>query len=80
MLWIIFGHTLAAQSSIGYNNPAAMLPPTGMMASTLGSIILSARYAVDTFFFIDGYLVMGGSLKRLDPTLEVDYKVDIETE
>jgi len=80
MLWIIFGHTLAVQSSIGYNNPAAMLPPTGMLASTLGSIILSARYAVDTFLFIGGYLVMSGLLKRLDPTLEEDYEVDIETE
>lgn len=66
MLWIIFGHTMAVQSSIGYVNPAAVLPPTGMMSSYLGSIILSARYAVDTFFFIGGYLVMSGLLKRRD--------------
>lgn len=69
MLWIIFGHTLAVQSSIGYQNPAAVLPPTGMMSSILGTIFLSARYAVDTFFFIGGYLVMSGLLKRLDPEI-----------
>ena len=67
MLWIIFGHTLAVQSSIGYQNPAAVLPPTGMISSTLGTLFLSARYAVDTFFYIGGYLVMSGLLKRLDP-------------
>ena len=69
MLWIIVGHTFAVSSSIGYQNPAAFLPPTGMMTSFLGITIISARYAVDTFFFISGHLVMSGLLKRMDPNL-----------
>ena len=78
MLWIIFGHTLAVQSSVGYVNPAALLPPTGMMTSTLGKIVLSARYAVDTFFFIGGFLVMSGLLKRLDPALKQNVTLTLE--
>jgi len=41
----------------------AVLPPTGMIASTPAMFFFSARYAVDTFFFIGGYLVMSGMLK-----------------
>ncbi len=78
MLWIIFGHTLAVQSSIGYFNPAAILPPTGMMSSMLGTLFLSARYAVDTFFFIGGYLVMSGILKRLDPSIGEELSINEE--
>ena len=66
MLWIILGHTLAVQSSVGYINPAAVLPPTGVMTSPLGKLVLSARYAVDTFFFIGAFLVMSGLLKKMD--------------
>jgi len=80
MLWIIFGHTLAVQASVGYVNPAALLPPTGMMASPLGKFFLSARYAVDTFFFIGGFLVMSGLLKRLDPALNEVLSPEEESE
>ena len=80
MLWIILGHTAVVQSSLGYTNPAAFLPPTGMLSSPLGMIILTARYAVDTFFFISGYLIMSDLLKRLDPLVssESDGNNDFE--
>ncbi len=78
MLWIILGHTLAVQSSVGYVNPAAILPPSGMMTSILGKIILSARYAVDTFFFIGGFLVMSGLLKMLDPLLADNLSISMK--
>ena len=58
-----FRHPTVVQSSIGYQNPSAVLPPTGMISSTPAMFFFSARYAVDTFFFIGGYLVMSGLLK-----------------
>jgi len=70
MLWIILGHTLSIQASIGYTNPSNFFPPNGMISSYFGSFIMSASYAVDTFFFISGYLAMSGLLKRLDPELK----------
>lgn len=58
-----FALPAVVQSSVGYQNPMAVLPPTGMIASTPAMFFFSARYAVDTFFFIGGYLVMSGMLK-----------------
>ena len=58
-----FALAAVVQSSVGYQNPMAVLPPTGMIASTPAMFFFSARYAVDTFFFIGGYLVMSGMLK-----------------
>jgi len=76
MIWIILGHTIVVQSSVGYQNPSAVLPPTGMIASTPAMFFFSARYAVDTFFFIGGYLVMSGMLKKLDPALSFGKATD----
>ena len=65
MIWIILGHTLTASSLNGIMNPAVLLPPTGMLTSMPAQIFLSSRFAVETFFFISGFLVTESILKRL---------------
>jgi len=66
ILWIVLGHTLAMFSSIGLMNPAAVLPPSGFLKEIYAQLLLSSRFAVDTFFFISGFLVVTSLLKRLD--------------
>lgn len=65
ILWIILGHTLTVSTSIGLLNPAAVLPPNGFLKSASAQLLLSSRFAVDTFFFISGFLVVLSLLKRL---------------
>jgi len=66
MLWVVLGHTLAIQASVGYINPWALLPPEGLLATWIGQIFFSARYAVDTFFFMSGFLVVYVMLLRFE--------------
>lgn len=67
ILWIVLGHTMALSCSIGLMNPAAILPPEGFMKEVAGQIFFSSRFAVDTFFFISGFLVVSSLLRRLHP-------------
>eukprot|EP01041_Mallomonas_annulata_P001122 gene1122-2182_t len=67
ILWIMLSHTLAVSSSIGILNPAAVLPPEGFLTHISAQLFFSARFAVDSFFFISGFLVTYVLLKRLDP-------------
>jgi hypothetical protein len=39
-------------------NPKDFLPPHGITATFLGHLLLSSRYAVDTFLYISGYLAV----------------------
>eukprot|EP00904_Undaria_pinnatifida_P008086 jgi/Undpi1/4407/HiC_scaffold_17.g07762.m1 len=64
MLWVVLGHTLAVQSSIGYINPEAVVPPGGLLSSAAGQLFFSARFSVDTFFFVSGFLVVYAMLRR----------------
>ena len=66
IMWIILGHTIAMFSSIGLMNPAAVLPPLGFLKEVYAQLLLSSRFAVDTFFFISGFLVVTSLLKRLN--------------
>ena len=65
IMWIILGHTIAMFSSIGLMNPASVLPPSGFLKEIYAQLLLSSRFAVDTFFFISGFLVVTSLLKRL---------------
>mmetsp|Transcript_44685 Transcript_44685/g.107782 ORF Transcript_44685/g.107782 Transcript_44685/m.107782 type:complete len:722 (-) Transcript_44685:457-2622(-) len=60
ILWVIFGHVIAIQSSTGpgYMNPSKFLPPHGFTTTLGGQLFFSARFAVDTFLCISGYLVV----------------------
>ncbi|GAB5371884.1 hypothetical protein AAMO2058_001618400 [Amorphochlora amoebiformis] len=72
MAWVILGHELAFEASIGYINSYAALPPTGALKGWLAQILFSSRYAVDSFFFISGFLVFNSVTSRLErnPTLQ----------
>eukprot|EP00547_Thalassionema_nitzschioides_P016697 CAMPEP_0194251806 /NCGR_PEP_ID=MMETSP0158-20130606/26226_1 /TAXON_ID=33649 /ORGANISM="Thalassionema nitzschioides, Strain L26-B" /LENGTH=391 /DNA_ID=CAMNT_0038989043 /DNA_START=36 /DNA_END=1208 /DNA_ORIENTATION=+ len=60
IFWIMLGHIMAIQSSAGggYSNPPAFLPPNGLTTTFLGQLLFASRFAVDTFLFISGFLVV----------------------
>lgn len=60
ILWVILGHLMAIQSSSGggYSNPREFLPPNGLTTRLVGQLLFGARFAVDTFLFISGFLVV----------------------
>ncbi|CBN77498.1 conserved unknown protein [Ectocarpus siliculosus] len=64
MLWVVLGHILAVQASIGYINPETVMPPRGLLATVVGQVFFSARFSVDTFFFVSGFLVVYAMLRR----------------
>lgn len=60
IVWVILGHVVAIESSTGpgYLNPSKILPPHGFTTTLGGQLFFSARFAVDTFLCISGYLVV----------------------
>ncbi|CAM9306129.1 unnamed protein product [Chrysoparadoxa australica] len=66
MLWVVLGHILAVQASVGYLDPEVTMPPTGIISKPEGQLFFSARFAVDTFFYLSGFLVVYVMLKRFD--------------
>ncbi|CAN0072229.1 unnamed protein product, partial [Discosporangium mesarthrocarpum] len=64
ILWVVLGHTLAVQASIGYINPEAVMPPNGLVSQWVGQLFFSARFSVDTFFYVSGFLVVYAMLNR----------------
>lgn len=71
ILWIMLAHTLALNTAAGLLNPEYVMPPTGFLSQWTSQLYFSARFAVDTFFFISGFLVVLSLMKKLDPIPEV---------
>ena len=66
IIWILFSHTFALVTGVGMLNSDYVMPPSGFLVNWYYQIIFSARFAVDTFFFISGFLVVKSLLKKLD--------------
>lgn len=75
ILWIILSHTLALTTASGLLNPGYVFPPTGFLTNWTSQLFFSARFAVDTFFFISGFLVVSQLLKKLDPGMPATSKL-----
>lgn len=70
ILWIILAHSLALSTGAGLLNPEFVMPPTGFLADWTSQLYFSARFAVDTFLFISGFLLVTSLLRKLDPIAE----------
>lgn len=83
MIWIILGHTMTTSAMNGITNPAVLLPPDGMLIDFFAQLFMTSRFAVDTFFFISGFLVSISLLRRLMPPVppkKSNSAVDAETQ
>jgi peptidoglycan/LPS O-acetylase OafA/YrhL len=60
MAWIVLGHSfLMAGATAGYRNPDLILDPRyGRKAGPFFGILATAQSAVDTFFYLSGYLLV----------------------
>jgi len=64
--WIMLGHTVAIPSSlVGYSNPTDFLPPNGDISGWFGQLVFGSRFAVDSFFFLSGFLLVASSKKLI---------------
>ncbi|KAJ5071076.1 o-acyltransferase [Anaeramoeba ignava] len=64
MFWIIFGHTVIIQLSFGYNNEVFLFDEKGPLSKWPFQFILGAEFAVDTFFFLSGFLMAHLAFER----------------
>lgn len=64
MALVVLGHSLLWMTYDSVSNPSALYPPNGMLGTWTGQIIPSAEFAVDSFFFLSGFLVALSLLKR----------------
>ena len=65
MVLVILGHAAFTPFTLGLLNDAAVLPPHGVLSTWTFQVIPSAEFAVDSFFFLSGFLLTLSMLKRL---------------
>lgn len=67
MVWIVLGHSfLMAGATAGYSNVEDIMDPEyGAKTGFFFAFVVSAQNAVDTFFFLSGYLLVLGSRSAL---------------
>eukprot|EP00933_Yihiella_yeosuensis_P033290 TRINITY_DN27024_c0_g1_i1.p1 TRINITY_DN27024_c0_g1~~TRINITY_DN27024_c0_g1_i1.p1 ORF type:complete len:876 (-),score=149.40 TRINITY_DN27024_c0_g1_i1:125-2431(-) len=75
MLWVVLGHTLLwPLISVQYDNTFMLLPPKGRMTEVWFQIIPGGYFAVDTFFWLSGFLgayTMHSKVKKSPELLSV---------
>ncbi|KAK3265637.1 hypothetical protein CYMTET_25694, partial [Cymbomonas tetramitiformis] len=67
MGWVILGHILVYAVFRGLTNMEALLPPDGKISEfAFSTIVMGAFYAVDTFFWLSGFLFTKSVLKLME--------------
>eukprot|EP00735_Rhodelphis_limneticus_P005799 TRINITY_DN1782_c0_g1::TRINITY_DN1782_c0_g1_i1::g.25168::m.25168 TRINITY_DN1782_c0_g1::TRINITY_DN1782_c0_g1_i1::g.25168 ORF type:complete len:761 (-),score=100.30,sp/Q09225/NRF6_CAEEL/28.78/3e-45,Acyl_transf_3/PF01757.17/4.4e+03,Acyl_transf_3/PF01757.17/6.8e+03,Acyl_transf_3/PF01757.17/2.2e-19 TRINITY_DN1782_c0_g1_i1:273-2555(-) len=72
VMWIILVHSLLYMGIVGFDNPDDVLPPDGAFSSFLFQIVLGGTFAVDTFFFMSGFLVAYSLVSLMYPSPQAD--------
>eukprot|EP00455_Lapot_gusevi_P042780 TRINITY_DN5126_c0_g9_i1.p1 TRINITY_DN5126_c0_g9~~TRINITY_DN5126_c0_g9_i1.p1 ORF type:complete len:421 (+),score=95.63 TRINITY_DN5126_c0_g9_i1:94-1356(+) len=66
MCWVVMGHSLVFQlTSPGFSNIGVIFPPNGWLSQWWFQVVPGAFFAVDTFFWMSGFLVGFTLLKYL---------------
>jgi len=67
MIWIILGHTMMMPAPInGYDNPEDLLARWGARGSMWFQLVIGGEIAVDSFFYLSGFLMAYLGVKDLE--------------
>lgn len=70
MSWVVLGHLFVFPTEIvSYTNQDAILPPEGLLATYAGQAVISAEFAVDTFFCIGAFVAAYMLTKHLQKAM-----------
>lgn len=67
MVWIILGHTMMMPTPInGFDNPEDLVARWGARGSTWFQLVIGGEIAVDSFFYLSGFLIAFLGVKDLE--------------